>query len=113
MPLGKRWGVEQAIVWEDALRGSSALIAGLHRATMDELVGAYGGQRMALCLDLTKFFNSLRPRQLVLAILQHNAPPCGPVRRKLQCPGGWIRARGTARMRAGNELRQDLHLRRA
>ena len=47
-PLGRRWGVEQATFWGDALRGASALRAGLHKATMDGLVGAEGGQRSTL-----------------------------------------------------------------
>ena len=49
------WDVEHMNFWEDAIRGSSALLAGLRRRLLDECATAVGYETAAIYWDLRNF----------------------------------------------------------
>ena len=89
-PFVKEWGVAHQAPFDHAVKGRSALLSGAHRCLANE-IAAYSGQHVATVLwDIHKFFDCIRPidvirearrlnyppADLVLAMLMHMAPRC-------------------------------------
>ena len=53
--------------WEDAIKGSSALRAGLYRRLTDECTCALGLETASIYWDVEKFYDSIGWTQLIVA----------------------------------------------
>ena len=53
------WDVAAMEFWEDAIKGSSALRAGLYRRLQDECACALGQDTAAIYWDVEKFYDSI------------------------------------------------------
>ena len=73
--------------WEDAVKGSSALKAGLDRRLMDEVAVLQGKETAAVYWDIEKFYDSIDWVRLVDWCLE----PSQLASLRLQCPCTWPR----------------------
>ena len=58
-PLVDEWDEERMNFWEDAVKGSSALKAGLFRRLLDECAVLIGKETVSIFWDLEKFYDSI------------------------------------------------------
>ena len=80
--------------WEDAIKGSSALRAGLYRRLMDECTCAQSMDTASIYWDVEKFYDSVAWAKLFdWALDLHFPPPAAACRRVVargppRCTGG-------------------------
>ena len=65
-PLGAEWNEKAAGFWDDCIRGSNALRAGLARRLFDELAFEHNEANFSIYWDLTKFFDHVDLNRLAL-----------------------------------------------
>ena len=73
-PLGAEWDEKAAGFWDDCIRGSNALRAGLARRLFDELAFEHNEANFSIYWDLTKFFDHVDLNRLALLADQLGFP---------------------------------------
>ena len=69
----KQWDEARVKHWDDAVKGSSAVMAALRRRLLDEAEVEMGGWVAGVYWDLEKFFDNIKPRRLVELLEEQGA----------------------------------------
>ena len=64
------WETEHMDFWEDAIKGSSSLQAGLKRRLQDECSCTLGYETVGIYLDLEKFYDSIHWVKVIMFALE-------------------------------------------
>ena len=73
-PWSSEWEEKKAGFWDDAIKGSSALQAGLRRRLFDEIAAAHGLATASLFWDLEKFYDTIDVYRLARLAAQEGYP---------------------------------------